>query len=92
MARWWGWCSEIDIFPNATIAEYGTYHHKRDDDVEGKTMAEIYARGPVSAAVNARPLHTYHGGIYMDQGESTKTTHVVSIVGWGTTKDGVKFW
>jgi len=92
MARWWGWCSEIDMFPNATIAEYGTYKESRDDDMVHKIMTEIYARGPVSAAVNAGPLHDYPGGIYSSEGESKGTTHIVSIVGWGTNEDGVKFW
>lgn len=92
MARWWGWCGEIDMFPNATISEYGTYKTGRDDEVVEKIMSEIYTRGPVSAAVNAKPLHAYHGGIYQEAGESKNTTHVVSIVGWGTSKDDVKHW
>jgi cathepsin X len=92
MARWFGWCGEIDKFPNATISEYGTYKNGRDENVVDKIMTEIYTRGPVTAALNAKPLHTYHGGIYRDAGESKKTTHVVSIVGWGTSENGVKYW
>ena len=56
-------CSEIDIFPNATIAEYGTYKanddDQHDDDIVRVIMAEIYARAPVAALVNARPIHDY---------------------------------
>jgi hypothetical protein len=43
-----GVCTEIDVFPNATIAEYGSYSIFETDRVH-KIMAEIYARGPVAA-------------------------------------------
>ncbi len=51
-------------------------------------MAEIYARGPVTAGVYGPYLHNYTGGIIQDN-ESLRnlhTTHEVSIVGWGTEK------
>ena len=43
-----GVCTEINVFPNATIAEYGSYSMFETDRVH-KIMAEIYARGPVAA-------------------------------------------
>ena len=93
LARWFGWCGEIDHFPNATISEYGTYKNGRDENVVDKIMTEIYQRGPVSAALNAKPLHEYHGGIYREAGESKNTTHVVSIIGWGVDEEtSVKYW
>jgi cathepsin X len=47
----------------------------------------------VAATVNGRPLHTYSGGIFSNASESRKTTHVVSIVGWGTEKStGKMYW
>ena len=59
-----GTCSEIDFFPNATIAEYGTYSIMTSPtDIVHKIQAEIYARGPVAAGVNAIPLVKYQGGI-----------------------------
>ena len=95
-------CGEIDFFPNASIAEYGTIPaNTRNDDDDGINMleestndkddlifqikAEILARGPVATTVNGKPLHTYHGGIFTNASESKKPTHIVSIVGWGTT-------
>jgi len=70
---------EIDEYPNATIAEYGTYSL----DVHA-IQAEIFARGPVAAAVNGKPLHDYEGGVYSDANpEDKETHHIVSIVGWG---------
>ena len=84
-----GFCSEVDIFPNASIAEYGTV--KGEDNM----MAEIYARGPIACYVNASPLHEYNGGIFTssDPSQDRSTNHVVSVVGWGVdSKTGQKFW
>lgn len=66
-------------FPNATIAEYGTYSHDID-----ATMAEIYARGPIKASINGTAIANYQGGIITDPSlENTGHNHGVSIVGWG---------
>jgi len=74
-----GKCVEIDEYPNATIAEYGTYSMDAD-----KIKAEIFARGPVAAGINAEPIIEYHGGIYTDDNpEDKEINHIVSIVGWG---------
>lgn len=53
-------CSEIDVFPNASISEYGTVHG------EDNMMAEIYARGPIACGINAEPVLNYTGGIFED--------------------------
>eukprot|EP00545_Synedropsis_sp_CCMP1620_P013925 CAMPEP_0119007708 /NCGR_PEP_ID=MMETSP1176-20130426/3188_1 /TAXON_ID=265551 /ORGANISM="Synedropsis recta cf, Strain CCMP1620" /LENGTH=342 /DNA_ID=CAMNT_0006959907 /DNA_START=15 /DNA_END=1043 /DNA_ORIENTATION=+ len=88
-----GECTEIDEFPNATIAEYGSYSVFESDKTH-KIMAEIYARGPVAAGVNAEPLVNYKGGIVQDEHFWHKmVNHVVSIVGWGTDEEtGLLFW
>jgi cathepsin X len=88
-----GTCEEIDMFPNATIAEYGTYGLFTSNRVH-KIMAEIYARGPVAAGVNAEPLVNYQGGIVKDEALwRMLVNHVVSIVGWGTEEEtGDKYW
>jgi len=90
-----GKCTEIDFFPNATIAEHGTYSYVTSaGNAAHQIMAEIYARGPVATGVNAEPLVEYSGGIVTD----TKiwhmmVNHIVSIVGWGTDEEtGDKFW
>jgi cathepsin X len=84
-----GKCVEIDEFPNATIAEYGTYSLDAD-----AIMAEIYARGPVAAGINAEPIVQYEGGIVKDHRILHKlVNHIVSIVGWGTEEEtGTKYW
>jgi cathepsin X len=82
-------CDEVDIFPNATVAEYGQIRNQDVDTIR----AEIFARGPVVATVAGKPLGDYQGGIFNDVHASRARTHAVSIVGWGKDKDtGEKFW
>jgi cathepsin X len=78
-----GKCTEIDYFPNATVAEYGQidYDSNEPDAVVTAIMSEIYARGPVAATINAEPIVKYTGGIYTDDSEAQRTNHIVSIVG-----------
>lgn len=89
-----GSCHEIDIMPNATIAEYGYY--QLGDEGSGRKInqddilrmveaikAEIFARGPVVASINGHGLSDYVGGIYTNSNASRDTTHAVSITGWG---------
>ena len=79
-------CREIDHFPNATVAEYGTITLEEEHGVAMNVMrnvqAEIWARGPVAAAINGQAWHNYRGGIINDTESSKNTTHAVSIVGW----------
>lgn len=79
-----GFCSQIDYFPNASIAEYGKVTGESD------MMAEIYQRGPIACSVDATPLHKYPGGIFDDKKDKS-TNHVISVVGWGVEKD-TKYW
>jgi cathepsin X len=89
-------CREIDIFPNATIAEYGTIDKKtvkHNTSVVEAIRAEIFVRGPVVAVIAGHPLTDYRGGIFDDVNATRKTTHAVSLVGWGTEEEtGRKFW
>jgi hypothetical protein len=74
----------VEHFPNATIAEYGTYsYYTAFHSVTHQIKAEILARGPVATGVNADPILEYTGGIV----NNTKiwnmlVNHVVSIVGY----------
>lgn len=98
-----GTCTAVESFPNATIAEYGTYSSNSvlSSDSTGHSdhvmaiQAEIYARGPVKASVYAgRTLEQYRGGILYDSPElrnNVTHNHGVSLVGWGW--DGtVQYW
>lgn len=89
-------CREIDHFPNATVAEYGTIaleEEKSPEAVVWKVQAEVFARGPVVASLNGEALHNYRGGIYKDLAAPRNVTHSVSIVGWGVdAEDGSTHW
>ena len=85
-------CTAITRFPNATVAEWGVY--KNPNDIF-PILAEIYARGPVKASVDARPLVNYSGGVIWDAPEYRSTTHNhgVSLVGWDYDPEMDKsFW
>ncbi len=84
-----GKCTNINYFPNATVAEYGVIESKDIHEI----MSEIYSRGPVAATVNAEPIVEYQGGIVTDETGSKQTNHIVSIVGWGKDEEtGKKYW
>lgn len=88
-------CREIDQYPNTTIAEYGIIRLQDEEsaeDVMHKVKAEVFARGPVAAAINGKELHTYQGGVYLNETAPQQTTHIVSIVGWGQLSDGRPYW
>lgn len=79
-------CTHIDLFPNASIAEYGSVKG------EENMMAEIYARGPIACGVDATPLHEYTGGVFTGS-DDTDVNHIISIVGWGVDgTTGLKYW
>lgn len=90
-----GQCSQIDYFPNATVAEFGLIEYNDDDTttIVHRIMTEIYVRGPVAATINAEPIVGYQGGIFTDDSHSTSTNHIVSIVGWGMDEEtGTQYW
>jgi cathepsin X len=86
-------CQQLDYFPNVTIAEYGSYNLFTRNKVH-KIKAEIFARGPVAASINALPLENYEGGIVTNGNWLYKLpNHIVSIVGWGKDeKSGIEYW
>ena len=86
-----GKCVEIDVFPNATVAEYGMVPTEDatdpNYDVVKAIQSEILVRGPVAATNNAEPIVEYQGGVFTDESHSQQTNHIVSIVGWGEFDD-----
>ena len=81
---------QVSTFPNATVAEYGTY----SNDLYA-IMAEIYARGPVKASIDADFIKDYQGGIIYDDPALRNTTHNhgVSLVGWGKERStNTTYW
>jgi hypothetical protein len=63
---------------------------------EQEMQKEIYARGPIACSLYAHSsaFEQYHGGVIKDDTVTPAmgTTHVVAIVGWGTTSNGQPYW
>jgi len=54
----------------------------------------LYSKGPLSAAINSKPLYFYRGGVYSPTEAECNpygVNHGVVIVGYGT-QDGVDYW
>ena len=56
-------------------------------------MAEIASRGPIACdmAVN-QAFEDYKGGVFYDKTGLKDINHVISLVGYGTDANGVKYW
>ena len=80
-----GSCYAVANYTKIQISEFGTAW----GDTE--IMAEVYARGPVAANIDATCIEDYTGGINMYDSCRRIVNHVVSINGWGT-EDGVDYW
>lgn len=69
--------------PNITIAEYGGIEPGNIHAMQ----SEIFARGPIKTAINAKGLENYKGGILGSDDDPSLLdahhNHGVSIVGWG---------
>jgi len=73
-------------------ANYTSFYVDEFSDISGVSniMAEIYARGPVAAGIDATVLETYTGGI-ITATQPANIDHIVSLVGWGT-ENGTDYW
>jgi len=101
-----GTCVALDYYPNATVAEYGVVGgtnafqklFETNEHRASMIRAEIHARGPVAATVNAEPLLPYEGGILdFEEGDenypSDGVNHIVSITGYGQDEEtGKNYW
>ena len=79
-------CFIPDRYKIYQVEEYGAVKGEKE------MMAEIYHNGPIACSIAVTDeLHAYRGGIFVDTVGLNKTSHVVSIVGYGE-ENGVKFW
>lgn len=77
------------------IAEYGTLNATNSEEFQLEAMNEIYHRGPIVVSMYSLTpeYRNYKGGyVLRDSTKYSRTTHVVSLVGWGVTDDGLKYW
>jgi len=74
---------------------YYTYMVEEFGEVIGEEnmMEEIYQRGPIACSIAVpQALDDYTGGIYCDDTGDMETVHEISVVGWGVSDDGDKYW
>lgn len=72
---------------------YTSYYVDEYSDISGVSniQAEIYARGPVAAGIDATVLENYTGGI-ITATQPANIDHIISIVGWGTDATVGPYW
>jgi len=86
-----GGCFPVKNPEKYKVAEFGAVVGEKN------IMAEIKARGPVACgvAVTKKFMNDYKGGIYEETSNSPhakQIRHVVSLLGWGQSSDGAKYW
>lgn len=60
---------------------------------EHQMMAEIKARGPISCRQSiSKAFWKYKGGIFKDTKGHTTPHHATSVLGWGKSNAGQKYW
>ena len=58
-----------------------------------ETKAEIYARGPIGAGIDATDgLEAYTGGVYSESKLLNMINHEISIMGWGVDAAAGPYW
>lgn len=80
-------CWAVTEYTNWKVSQYGP--------VSGadKMKAEILARGPIACGIHVTSkFEAYTGGVYDEWNLFPIANHVISVVGWGVTEDGVEYW
>ena len=84
-----GVCEAVANGTRYFVAEHGPLATVAD------MQQEIYARGPISCSLydTVPEFHCYSGGVINTTARFNHTTHVVSLLGWGTdAASGQDFW
>jgi len=95
-------CSAMNVCRNCSPGEacfvpdsYYIYGVDEFGEVSGEEnmMQEIYQRGPIACGI-AVPveLDYYTGGVFCDTTGDMNIVHDISVVGYGVTEDGQKYW
>ena len=80
-------CRVPDSYFVYQVDEYGQVAGEED------MMQEIYQRGPIACGVAVPDaLEDYTGGVFCDETGDMEVVHDISIVGYGVTDDGQKYW
>jgi hypothetical protein len=91
-----GECFVLEDPVKYRISEYGTLNFTTSEEFQLQAMNEIYHHGPIVVSMySLSPEYRQFKGGYIlrDATKYPGTTHVVSLVGWGTdAQTGVKYW
>ena len=89
-------CWGVDHFVGYGVSEYGSVKG------EEAMMREILARGPITCSFAADDAFMFryaenankHEGVYVDRTKKSdeEVDHDISVVGWGVTEGGLKYW
>jgi len=75
---------------------YSRYYVEEYGNLDGldEIMAELALRGPITAGIDSVCLpDDYDGSIIMADGSAeANIDHIISLVGYGTSEDGVDYW
>ena len=85
--RRFGECMEVTAYRKVSVSEYG--------EVLGidQMKAEIYERGPITCfMVVTEQFQRYTGGVFVEEDHHYLGGHIVEVVGWGRTEEGVEYW
>ena len=75
--------------------KYRVYGVEEYGEVKGEEnmMQEIYQRGPIACGIAVpQALDDYTGGVYCDDTGDMEIVHDISVIGYGVTDDGQKYW
>lgn len=84
---WADKCFDIHDYKRLTVSQYGYVRGLNN------IKTELVTRGPLACSIKATDfLDEYKTGIYAEKIDDFLTNHVVSIVGYGVTKEGLDYW
>lgn len=89
-------CRTCDRFGSCGFANGTKYYISEFGSVTGEEemKSEIYTRGPIACSVYAHSdaFDKYVEGVIQDKAVYNYTTHVVAILGWGVSDEGLSYW
>jgi len=54
---------------------------------------EIFNRGPIACGIfSTKAFHGYKTGVYTEKSYPDITNHIISVVGWGVSSEGIEYW
>ena len=81
---------DVDHFGYVVKADANATSKDRKHNVNVMKHAIAYY-GPITCELDASPMMDYKGGV-LDGDWKSDRDHIISVVGWGISSDGVEYW